>query len=82
MGIASLIFGVISIGVGLIAFGYQFLGIVQNLFYLTIVGIFSGIGLFIVGGLLLSKYDEDRKKEKGLGNHDKFIEDGTTYKKV
>lgn len=64
MGIASLIFGIISIVVGLIAFGIQFLGIVENLFYLTIVGIGSGIGLFIVGGLLLEKYDKDRKKEK------------------
>ena len=64
MGIASLVFGIISIVVGLIAFGIQFLGIVENLFYLTIVGIGSGIGLFIVGGLLLEKYDKDRKKEK------------------
>jgi uncharacterized membrane protein len=64
VGIASLVFGIISIVVGLIAFGIQFLGIVENLFYLTIVGIGSGIGLFIVGGLLLEKYDRDRKKEK------------------
>ena len=64
MGIASLVFGIISIVVGLIAFGIQFLGIVENLFYLTIVGMGSGIGLFIVGGLLLQKYNSDRKKEK------------------
>lgn len=64
MGITSLVFGIISIVVGLIAFGIQFLGIVENLFYLTIVGIGSGIGLFIVGGLLLEKYDKDRKKKK------------------
>jgi len=64
VGTASLVFGIISIVVGLIAFGIQFLGIVENLFYLTIVGIGSGIGLFIVGGLLLEKYDKDRKKEK------------------
>ncbi len=64
MGIASLVFGIISIVVGLIAFGIQFLGIVENLFYLTIVGMGSGIGLFIVGGLLLQKYNNDRKKEK------------------
>ena len=64
MGTSSLVFGIISIGVGLIAFGIQFLGIVENLFYLTIVGIGSGIGLFIVGGLLLEKYDKGRKKEK------------------
>ena len=64
MGIASLVFGIISIVVGLIAFGIQFLGIVENLLYLTIVGIVSGIGLFIVGGLLFQKYNNDRKKEK------------------
>ena len=64
MGTSSLVFGIISIVVGLIAFGIQFLGIVENSFYLTIVGIGSGIGLFIVGGLLLEKYDKDRKKEK------------------
>ncbi|MEE8179103.1 MAG: hypothetical protein V3T63_03925 [Nitrosopumilaceae archaeon] len=64
MGIASLVFGIISIVVGLIAFGIQFLGIVENLFYLTIVGMGSGIGLFIVGGLLFQKYNNDRKKEK------------------
>jgi uncharacterized membrane protein len=64
VGTSSLVFGIISIGVGLIAFGIQFLGIVENLFYLTIVGIGSGIGLFIVGGLLLEKYDKGRKKEK------------------
>ena len=63
MGIASLVFGIISIVVGLIAFGIQFLGIVENLLYLTIVGIVSGIGLFIVGGLLFQKYNNDRKKE-------------------
>ena len=64
MGTLSLVFGIISIVVGLIAFGIEFLGIVENLFYLTIVGIGSGIGLFIVGGLLLQKYNNDRKKEK------------------
>ena len=64
MGIASLVFGIISIVVGLIAFGIQFLGIVENLLYLTIVGMGSGIGLFIVGGLLFQKYNNDRKKEK------------------
>jgi uncharacterized membrane protein len=64
VGIASLVFGIISIVVGLIAFGIQFLGIVENLFYLTIVGMGSGIGLFIVGGLLFQKYNNDRKKEK------------------
>ena len=64
MGIASLVFGIISIVVGLIAFGIQFLGIVENLFYLTIVGMGSGIGLFIVGGLLFQKYNNDRKKKK------------------
>ena len=68
MGTSSLVFGIISIVVGLIAFGIQFLGIVENLFYLTIVGIGSGIGLFIVGGLLLEKYDRDRKKEKNLNS--------------
>ena len=64
MGIANLVFGIISIVVGVIAFGIQFLGIVENLFYLTIVGMGSGIGLFIVGGLLFQKYNNDRKKEK------------------
>ncbi len=64
MGIASLVFGIISLVVGLIAFGIQFLGIVENLLYLTIVGMGSGIGLFIVGGLLFQKYNNDRKKEK------------------
>jgi uncharacterized membrane protein len=64
VGIASLVFGIISIVVGLIAFGIQFLGIVENLLYLTIVGMGSGIGLFIVGGLLFQKYNNDRKKEK------------------
>jgi len=63
VGIASLVFGIISIVVGLIAFGIQFLGIVENLLYLTIVGMGSGIGLFIVGGLLFQKYNNDRKKE-------------------
>ena len=64
MGIASLVFGIISIVVGLIAFGIQFLGIVENLLYLTIVGMGSGIVLFIVGGLLFQKYNNDRKKKE------------------
>ena len=64
MGIASLVFGIISIVVGLIAFGIQFLGIVENLFYLTIVGMGSGIGLFIVGGLLLGKYNNSKKEKE------------------
>jgi hypothetical protein len=64
LGTASLVFGVVSIGVGLIALGYGMEGLIQNLFYLTTVAIGSGIGLFILGGLLIRKFDKDRNTSK------------------
>jgi len=64
VGTASLVFGLVSIGVGLLATGWGITGIIQNFFYPISIGFGSGIGLFIIGGLLLRKYDKDKKKEK------------------
>jgi len=68
MGTASLVFGLIAIGAGLwlsvdmiYSFGWQTDEQIADsgLGFLIIV-----IPLFIVGGLLLRKYDRDKKKEK------------------
>jgi len=71
MGTASLVFGLILIGVG-IYIAFHLLGAANmeseedlqavGLGYLIIV-----IPMIVIGGLLLRKFDSDRKKEKAQG---------------
>jgi len=71
MGTASLVFGLILIGVG-IYIAFSLLGAINpddeedlqalGLGYLILV-----TPMIVVGGLLLRKFDRDRKKEKAQG---------------
>ncbi len=67
MGTASLVFGVIMIIIGggfgvywlmWMPFGVQEFGI----FITVIVGLIVTVPMFVIGGLLLRKFDKDRKK--------------------
>ncbi len=64
MGTASLVFGLILIGVGiyilLIVKTYSDVDLVWDMFVRLVIALPS----FVIGGLLLRKYDKDRKKEK------------------
>jgi len=66
MGTASLVFGLISIGFGIL-FTLVWLIVLSSSefnvegFYLALI---VSIVLFVIGGLLLRKFDKDRKKEK------------------
>ncbi len=65
MGTTSLVFGLILIGVGiyilLIVKTYSDVDLVWDMFVRLVIALPS----FVIGGLLLRKYDKDRKKEKG-----------------
>ncbi len=62
MGTASLVFGLILIGVGiyilLIVKTYSDVDLVWDMFVRLVISIPS----FVIGGLLLRKYNKDRKK--------------------
>ena len=64
MGTASLVFGLILIGVGiyilLIVKTYSDVDLVWDMFVRLVIALPS----FVIGGLLLRKYDKDRKKGK------------------
>ncbi len=64
MGTTSLVFGLILIGVGiyilLIVKTYSDVDLVWDMFVRLVIALPS----FVIGGLLLRKYDKDRKKEK------------------
>jgi ABC-type dipeptide/oligopeptide/nickel transport system permease component len=64
VGTASLVFGLILIGVGiyilLIVKTYSDVDLVWDMFVRLVIALPS----FVIGGLLLRKYDKDRKKEK------------------
>jgi len=64
VGTASLVFGLILIGVGiyilLIVKTYSDVDLVWDMFVRLVIAVPS----FVIGGLLLRKYDKDRKKEK------------------
>jgi len=64
MGTASLVFGIILIIVGSVIAYDTFPGISTNespIFYLLAVLIVT-VPMFVIGGLLLRKFDKDRKK--------------------
>jgi len=71
MGTASLVFGLILIGVGIyIAFsllGATNLDDEEDLQALGLGYLILVIPMIVVGGLLLRKFDRDRKKEKAQG---------------
>jgi len=64
VGTTSLVFGLILIGVGiyilLIVKTYSDVDLVWDMFVRLVIALPS----FMIGGLLLRKYDKDRKKEK------------------
>ncbi len=64
MGTSNLVFGLILIGVGiyilLIVKTYSDVDLVWDMF----VRLVTALPSFVIGGLLLRKYDKDRKKEK------------------
>jgi len=64
VGTASLVFGLILIGVGiyilLIVKTYSDVDLVWDMFVRLVISIPS----FVIGGLLLRKYNKDRKKKK------------------
>jgi len=71
MGTASLIFGMILIGFGLLFGLLMFVEMIQGANQLTEDVDSDGFGpliivvaLFAVGGLLIRSFDKDRKKEK------------------
>jgi len=71
MGTASLVFGLILIGVGLFFGLLMFVEMIQAANQLTEdVGTFEFgpliivVAMFAVGGLLIRSFDKDRKKEK------------------
>ncbi len=65
MGTASLVFGMILIGAGL-----YFIFVVttsvteEDAIFDLFARLIVGIPMMVIGGLLLRKYDRDRKKEK------------------
>ena len=67
MGTASLVFGIIVIGVGLY---FLFIpipsetGSDEELVDTLIAKLILVVPAFVIGGLLLRKFDKDRKKEK------------------
>jgi len=67
MGTASLVFGLMIIGAGIYVanglWGFQQNEVDQFVFFLFGFAIVP-VPLFVIGGLLLRKYDRDRKKEK------------------
>ncbi len=67
MGTASLVFGFLTIGLGVyfeyLAFFFSAIISGYDLFSYFLWGII----LFVIGGLLLRKFDNDRKKEKSKG---------------
>ena len=68
MGTASLVFGLILIGFGL----YTIIDMVNNYqFYdehdkgnVLLITLIMTVPMFVIGGLLLRKYDRDKKKDK------------------
>jgi len=66
VGTASLVFGLILIGAGvymiseIMKIRYEENALLSLLFGFAIIP----VPLFVIGGLLLRKYDRDRKKEK------------------
>jgi heme A synthase len=76
LGTASLVFGLISMGFGilfgiitlfsLMASNFSFMAFYTGLIITTI--------FFVIGGLLLRKYDKDKKKEKSKTKPDGYYE--------
>jgi len=66
VGTVSLVIGLILIGVGIYVLFIVPTFLVTNEFFwiMLIVRLVFTIPLFVIGGLLLRKYDRDRKKEK------------------
>ena len=69
MGTVSLVFGMILIGFGLFITLWMFVEMVQvgdreNFALYGFAFLIVPVPIFVVGGLLLRKYDRDRKKEK------------------
>ena len=66
MGTASLVFGLIAIGFGLLTILLPIMALTSSepLFGLFYFGLILTIVLFLIGGFLLRKYDNDKKKEK------------------
>jgi len=64
VGTASLVFGLICIGVGLYFFFIVDPEMEAPLELLIIAKLIFLIPLVVIGGLFLRKYDKDRKKEK------------------
>jgi len=62
VGTASLIFGLILIGMGIFVFIRP--GETEFPWIFLMGKLIVGIPLFAIGGLFLWKYDRDRKKEK------------------
>jgi len=68
MGTASLVFGLILIGFGL----YTIIDMMNNWqFYdehdkgtIALIYLIISVPMFVIGGLLLRKYDRDKKKDK------------------
>ena len=66
MGTASLVFGIILIiigaGIGVYWLGWASSGIAESgLFATVLAGLILMVPMFVIGGLLLRKYDKDRK---------------------
>ena len=69
MGTASLVFGLGLIGIGLVVAynGFTAKGFTETDVLNYFVGsLILSIPAFVLGGLLLRKYDRDKKKEKKL----------------
>ncbi len=69
MGTASLVFGLILIGKGLVVSFFlwnywQFDLEVQPLYIIVIMFLILCVPFFVAGGLFLRKYDSDKKKIK------------------
>ena len=64
LGTASLVFGLISIGFGILFLLVVIIGVGDGTLTDGVyVGLVFVITAFAIGGLLLRKYDNDRKKE-------------------
>ncbi len=83
MGILSLIFGIIAIGIAI------FFTLGALLYVFIPYGLLVSLGITIITGVLgvflIQKYDADKKEkdpEKDSDNDDEFTKDKGTYKKV
>ncbi len=83
MGILSLIFGIIAIGIAI------FFTLGALLYVFIPYGLLVSLGITIITGVLgvflIQKYDADKKEkdtEKDSDNDDEFTKDKGTFKKV